>query len=220
MQSIRQKLDAAKPGYVLSLAVPALEGDINLAYDEDAMKEIDKVVDFWNIMSYDAMNRRSETTSHHAGGGVIDNTIKIYSRGVNPKKMNFGYPMYGKYFDMAAVPKDACSAAKPIGCKIPKGAFESTTGVDTGMSGVLFFNNDLHVKDVMGEIIFPIFGSTKIGGAAGWTATQAKGVRDASALATSYYDETQKVFYTWPSPTDVYDSCKLHLPKVGGVMVW
>jgi GH18 family chitinase len=52
MQSVRNKLEALKSDdnpvkeYVLSLAVPANQGDM-LAYDKAAATEIDKVVDFW-----------------------------------------------------------------------------------------------------------------------------------------------------------------------------
>lgn len=88
MRLLRQKADAAgKNEFMLSAAVPAIETNV-LGFTQKTAPEMDKCLDFWNLMTYDHVNRRSNMSGHHSGGEVMSNTIDIYSgRGVDKQKM-------------------------------------------------------------------------------------------------------------------------------------
>lgn len=71
----------------MSAAVPAIETDV-LAFTDKTAPEMDKCLDFWNLMTYDHVNRRSHVSGHHSGGEIIRQTIEIYAgRGVDKQKM-------------------------------------------------------------------------------------------------------------------------------------
>jgi chitinase len=62
----------------LSIAIPGKPGDM-MAYDAESIPALEEAVDFWNVMSYDAMNRRDSTAKHHAGAGVIKTAVEAYT---------------------------------------------------------------------------------------------------------------------------------------------
>lgn len=226
MQSVRQKLDAliALPGntikkYYLSLAVPAIEGDM-LAYDSTTAPEIDKVVDFWNLMTYDYTNRRSATAEHQAGGGVIKKVVAKYkSLGLSGQKLNMGFPMYAKWFSLAKASSTSCTAAQPIGCSFGAGTFEDpTTGADMGASGTVMFNNDLNSAKDMG--VGPYTTTKDLNVYTSWGLVNTTGVNDATNQATAAYDATNKIWWSWVTGANVKAACQASLADVGGVMMW
>lgn len=79
---------AMKPDIILSVAVPGIPGD-TLAFTEESVGHMDKCLDFWNVMSYDLVNRRSTVSGHHSGGAVIKETVRMYheDKGIEPKKL-------------------------------------------------------------------------------------------------------------------------------------
>lgn len=90
MRLLRKKAAESEKGLkdmIISAAVPAIERDL-LAFTDKTAPEMDKCLDFWNLMTYDHVNRRSDMSGHHQGGKVIGQTIDLYaSRGVDKKKM-------------------------------------------------------------------------------------------------------------------------------------
>jgi hypothetical protein len=70
---------AKGPQFELSVAVPG--------------RELDPCVDHFNLMSYDAMNRRDSKTAHHSGSAVIGKVIDFYDKaGMTKKKMCVSLP--------------------------------------------------------------------------------------------------------------------------------
>ena len=94
MTAIRAVLPQDK---LLSMDVPARHADMK-AYDMTGIVPgLDKSVDYWNLMTYDAMNRRDNTSAYHAGLAIVDDSYSYYTgKGIDPQKLVVGFPMYGK----------------------------------------------------------------------------------------------------------------------------
>ncbi|HET6805686.1 MAG TPA: glycosyl hydrolase family 18 protein [Frateuria sp.] len=115
LQAVRQALDRqAGPGrhYALSVAVadgPFVDG-IDIAAVEPA-------VDWFNLMTYDFVNRMTPTTGHHAGldrsrlapadARTADRAVhQFIAAGVPPEKLLLGVAFYGREFDDVQVGHD------------------------------------------------------------------------------------------------------------------
>ncbi|KAI0490996.1 glycoside hydrolase family 18 protein [Xylaria cf. heliscus] len=115
----------------LSIAVPGLERDF-IAFTAEKVPAINDAVDVVNVMTYDLMNRRDNTTKHHSSVQGSLNTIEKYIQlGMNSTKMNLGIAFYAKYF------KTAGECTQPVGCETA--VLEDANGVDTGLSGAKTF---------------------------------------------------------------------------------
>ena len=103
-----------------------------LAFTAATVPFIDASLDFWNIMTYDLMNRRDNVTKHFTGAQLSLDSINAYEkRGVPASKMNLGFGFYVKYFK--TLPHGGCDR-NPIGCKVP--LYEDPrTGADLGGRG-------------------------------------------------------------------------------------
>ena len=77
------------PDTILSVAVPARKEDRELAFSKDMVQKMDPCLDEWNLMTYDAMNRRDDKAAHHAGSAVIKDVVEYYQFDdvVDKKKM-------------------------------------------------------------------------------------------------------------------------------------
>lgn len=117
----------------LSIAVPGLERDM-IAYTAEKVPEINKVVDFVNVMTYDLISRRDNFTGHHTSvQGTLDAVDAYIQRGFAAEKLVFGFPFYAKWF--TTVEGEKCTS--PIGC--PMELLEDAEGADTGKSGAITF---------------------------------------------------------------------------------
>lgn len=174
-----------------------------------------------NLMSYDAINRRSTKATHHGGGNVIKDTLKRYTDLELPsKKLNIGFPMYAKVFSMINATTSDCSTSKAIGCFMGDDTFENPVdGSDKGAAGAILFRPDLNTVTALGDIAFHTM-DHDIKAYTGWARVQSTGIRDEDALATHAFDDDNNNFYTWLTGADMYDSCKRELPNAGGIMAW
>ncbi|ORY34229.1 glycoside hydrolase superfamily [Naematelia encephala] len=199
LQAIRSAIGSDK---LLSVALPSRQQDM-LAYTNSTIVALmDSSLDFWNVMSYDAVNRRDSLTDYHAGGIVINRTIDAYSSvGIAKNKMNIGYPTYARYFELS--PDSNCSASNPIGCPIP--VSEDGTGNDLGYVGEYTFDITQDSNTTVTDWFENIASS---------------GTDSTDAQASAWYDEKNHVFWTWVSPSDILSSCQQYLPEVGGVFYW
>ncbi|KAI0887550.1 glycoside hydrolase family 18 protein [Annulohypoxylon maeteangense] len=117
----------------LSIAVPAKQGDL-IAYTAARAPAIFSAVDMVNVMSYDIMNRRDTTTTHHSSvAGSLEAVHRYLELGCPPSKINLGLAYYAKFFETA--PNATCT--HPIGCPIVKA--ENDDGSDAGTSGAVTF---------------------------------------------------------------------------------
>ncbi|KAI1800026.1 carbohydrate-binding module family 18 protein [Daldinia bambusicola] len=117
----------------LSIAVPAKKQD-TIAYTSEQAPAVFAAVDMVNLMSYDMMNRRDNTTSHHTSvKGAMKATKMYLDLGLPPSKLNLGFAFYAKYFQ---TPPGA-NCTQPIGC--PVVAAENADGTDSGTSGAMTF---------------------------------------------------------------------------------
>ncbi|KAI0540101.1 glycoside hydrolase family 18 protein [Xylaria digitata] len=115
----------------LSIAVPGLERDF-IAFTADKVPTINNAVDVVNLMTFDLMNRRDNTTKHHSSVKESLNTVEKYIElGIDPAKMNLGLAFYAKYFETIG------TCVEPIGCETV--LLEDANGLDTGLSGAKTF---------------------------------------------------------------------------------
>lgn len=86
-------------------------------------------------MTYDLINRRSNTTNHHTSVASSLDTIELYlSLGAPPSKLNLGFAYYAKYFTVA----DPSSCPIALNCPLLP-AEDPTTGKDLLNSGAWTF---------------------------------------------------------------------------------
>lgn len=130
LAAVRKAIGSDK---LLSIAVPGKKIDM-IAFTPENGPLIWPSVDYINIMSYDLMNRRDNTTAHHtsvAGAtAAIDNYLAI---GAPAAKINLGFAYYAKYFTT----QGDCGP-QPLDCPIVS-AEDPVTGTDALTSGAWTF---------------------------------------------------------------------------------
>lgn len=102
---------------------------------------IEPHLDFFNVMTYDLVNRRDDITKHHSSIAGSRNTIKRYiADGMPAEKINFGLGFYVKWFK---VDKEDCDNARtPIGCKTLL-LEDPVTGGDLGRAGAFSWHDEV-----------------------------------------------------------------------------
>ncbi|KAK8232490.1 putative class V chitinase [Phyllosticta capitalensis] len=133
VQAVRNAIGKDK---FLSIAVPGLERDM-IAYTPTTVPKLAAIVDSFNIMSYDLMNRRDNYTKHHTDVVGSYNAVKKYlDMGLPKEKATMGFAFYAKYF--TTDPTSGC-ATTPLGPNCKTVPLENADGSDNGKSGALTF---------------------------------------------------------------------------------
>lgn len=118
---------------LLTIAVPGKIGDM-IAYTAETVPRIAAVVDFFNLMTYDLMNRRDTITKHHTDIKGCTETVDAYlERGLPAAKAILGFAYYAKWFTVAS--NTTCTTG--LGCATV--AMEDDLGADNGKSGAYTF---------------------------------------------------------------------------------
>lgn len=148
------------------------------------MIHIEPHLDFFNVMTYDLMNRRDDIAMHHSSIAGTRKTIMTYiSDGVPPHKVNIGFGFYVKWFK---VDKEDCDKARtPIGCKTLL-LEDPVTGGDLGRAGAFSWHDD--VPEEMKSSFQRALLNREY---------------DADEGATYYYDSEQAIWWTFDDPHSI-----------------
>lgn len=133
---------ALGPDKLISAAVPGLARDM-IAFSKDNLSKINESLDFFNIMTYDLMNRRDNVTKHHTGLEISRKSIEIYlTNGIPPHKAMLGFAFYIKWFKI--IPGQCCKDSA-IGLKTVL-MEDPITGADLGQSGAFAWCDEVPVS--------------------------------------------------------------------------
>lgn len=173
-----------------------------LAFTKETIPKISSSLDFFNIMTYDLMNRRDNITKHHTGVQLSLDGVNAYlENGLAPEKANLGFAFYVKWYKTD--PKGGCSK-NPVGCKTTL-MEDPTTGADLGQAGAFAWSDDipLELKD-------------------SFTKALAHSVYDEVQGGDYYWDYEENIWWTWDTPAAIANKFPLILRKkgLGGVFAW
>ncbi|KAL2423282.1 hypothetical protein ABEF95_003848 [Exophiala dermatitidis] len=191
---------ALGPDKLISAAVPGLQRDM-IAFTPYTVPQIDQSLDFWNLMTYDLMNRRDNVTKHHAGVAEALDAIDAYlERGVPADKANLGFPFYVKWFKTD--PKSNCDE-HPVGCETVL-MEDPVTGADLGQAGAFCWADDVPP-----------------GLATSYAKAMKYGKYDLEGGGHYYWDADKGVFWSWDTPDSIARKFAImNTRKLGGVFVW
>lgn len=173
---------ALGPSKLITAAVPGIERDM-IAFRGNVI-HIEPHLDFFNVMTYDLMNRRDDITKHHSSIAGTRKTIMAYiADGVPPHKISFGLGFYVKWFK---VDKEDCDDARtPIGCKTLL-LEDPATGGDLGRAGAFSWHDD--VPEEMKSSFQRALLNREYDGEEG---------------ATYYYDSEEAIWWTFDDPHSI-----------------
>jgi GH18 family chitinase len=192
---------ALGPEKIMSAAVPGLRRDM-LAFTSTTVPQITKSLDFFNIMTYDLMNRRDNITKHHTGIQISLDGIEAYLENcVEPQKANLGFAFYVKWFKTA--PNGGCEK-KTVGCKTVL-MEDPKTGADLGQAGAFAWSDN-----VPSELEHSFNKALK------------NGHYDREGGGHYFWDPEENIWWTWDTPDNILEK----FPKIveekglGGVFAW
>lgn len=168
-----------------------------IGYTPENVAKINHIVDFVNVMTYDLMMRRMNTTTHHSGVANSLASVTTYiERGLSPSKINLGFAFYAKYFTTA--PGVNCTT--PVGC--PTAVLEDAEGNDTGLSGAITFETSTYAGALEHAV--------------------ANGIADEELGGQWWWDLEKEIFWTWDTAEFAARKFKdIVVPKgLGGVFAW
>jgi GH18 family chitinase len=166
-----------------------------LAFTKDTISKIGATLDFFNIMTYDLMNRRDNVTKHHTGIELSLDSINAYlEAGVPPEKANLGFAFYVKWFKTD--PDGGCKE-NPVGCKTAM-MEDPVNGRDLGQAGQFAWCDDVPLA---------LENSFK------------------KAMQGAMWDDVHReenIFWSWDAPYVITKKIPLILEekKLGGVFSW
>jgi GH18 family chitinase len=192
---------ALGPKKLISAAVPGLPRDM-LAFTKTTVPAISASLDFFNVMTYDLMNRRDNMTKHHTGIKLSLDAIQAYDeRGIPPEKMNLGFAFYIKWFKTD--PHGGCNE-NPIGCKTEL-MEDPSTGADLGQAGAFSWH------DPVPEELADSFDSA-----------MAHGKYDCGLGGHYYWDAGENIWWSWDTPDVIAKKFPAIMEKksLGGAFAW
>ncbi|KAK7748154.1 hypothetical protein SLS53_001409 [Cytospora paraplurivora] len=190
---------ALGPNSILSAAVPGLQRDM-IAFRKETIPEINRSLDFVNVMTYDLMNRRDTMTKHHAGISESREAIELYiRRGFPADKLNLGFAFYIKWFntDPNDRPWNALKARTVL-------MEDPGTGADLGQSGAFAWNS------VPSDMEYE------------FQRAMIRGTYDAVGGGSFSWDAQDKRWWTWETPESIRRKFEVLVLSygLGGVFAW
>jgi GH18 family chitinase len=159
-------------------------------------------VDYLNIMTYDLFNRRDNATKHHTGLQLSLQAIDAYlAAGVPPEKANLGLAFYIKWFRTA---QNSTCSVHPVGCATEL-MEDPVTGADLGKAGAFSWHDPVP-EDL----------------SASFNRAMEKGTYDEIGGGHYYWDEQEKLFWSWDTPDAIRRKMQLIMTekRLGGVFAW
>lgn len=173
-----------------------------LAFTKDTVPLISASLDFFNIMTYDLMNRRDNITKHHTGITLSLDAINAYEeRGLPVEKMNLGFAFYIKWYKTAS--HSGCKQ-NPVGCKTTL-MEDPLTGADLGQAGAFSWHDP-----VPQEL------------AASYKRAMAHGKYDSEQGGHFYWDSEEQLWWSWDTPGAIAKKFPaiMEEKKLGGAFAW
>ncbi|KAG8530712.1 uncharacterized protein KY384_004069 [Bacidia gigantensis] len=189
------------PSKVISAAVPGLRRDM-LAFTQTTIPAIDASLDFFNVMTYDLMNRRDQVTLHHTGIESSLDSINAYEEmGVSLEKLNLGFAFYIKWFK--GDPNGDCNE-KPIGCKAAL-MEDPETGDDLGQTGAFTWHDPVPAQL-----------------SASYDRAMKYGMYDSKGGGHYYLDLGDHIWWTWDTPDVISRKFPaiMRSKRLGGAFAW
>lgn len=189
------------PKKLISAAVPGLPRDM-LAFTKTTVPAISASLDFFNVMTYDLMNRRDNITKHHTGIELSLNAINAYEeRGIPSEKMNLGFAFYIKWYKTD--PQGGCDQ-NPVGCKTTL-MEDPSTGADLGQAGAFSWHDF-----VPGEV------------SASYERAMSHGKYDGEHGGHYYWDSEENLWWSWDTPDVIAKKFPAIMKKrnLGGTFAW
>ncbi|KAL6713633.1 hypothetical protein ACLMJK_009098 [Lecanora helva] len=186
---------------IMSAAVPGLPRDM-IAFTADTIPAIDSSLDFFNVMTYDLMNRRDNVTKHHTSIEASMTAMYAYEeRGVETEKMNLGFAFYIKWFKTDS--KEQCRE-NPVSCRTAL-MEDPVTGADLGRAGAFSWH------DPVPEELAPSY-----------KRAMANGKYDNELGGYYYWDEEEELWWSWDPPDVIAKKFPAIIDKknLGGAFAW
>jgi GH18 family chitinase len=173
-----------------------------LAFTKDTVPKISASLDFFNIMTYDLMNRRDDVTKHHTGIALSLDGVKAYlDNGLHPDQANLGFAFYVKWFKTDQ--KAECSG-NAIGCKTAL-MEDPVTGLDLGRAGAFAWSDGIppELKQSFSKAL-------------------AYSKYDDNQGGEYYWDSDENIWWSWDSPGGIKKKFPLIMEKLGlgGIFAW
>lgn len=158
-------------------------------------------VDYLNIMTYDLFNRRDNVTKHHTGLQLSVESIDAYlTAGVAPEKANLGLAFYIKWYKTA---KGATCNVDPVGCATET-MEDPVSGADLGKAGAFSWHDSIPEEL-----------------SASYERAMEKGVYDEVGGGHYYWDEEERLFWSWDTPDAIRRKIQIMTGKgLGGIFAW
>ncbi len=186
---------------VISAAIPGLPRDM-IAFTPANLAKLVPLIDFFNIMTYDLMNRRDVKTIHDAGIEPSCEAIDTYlANGIPAHKANLGFAFYIKWFKVATTETKDDS---PVG--IPTAVMEDPiTGADMATSGAFAWCDEVPIAV-----------------AASFDRALKLGRYDNVHMGHYFLDEKENIFWSWETPEAIAKkfSSIVGARNLGGVFAW
>lgn len=173
-----------------------------LAFAKDTIPDISESLNFFNVMTYDLMNRRDNVTKHHTGIELSLDAINAYEEnGVPTEKMNLGFAFYVKYY--RTDPQGGCDK-NPIGCKTVL-MEDPVTGADLGQAGAFSWHDSVP-KEV----------------SVSYERAMAHGTYDLEQGGHYYWDSEENLWWSWDTPDVIAKKFPTIMEKkaLGGAFAW
>ncbi|KAH8699247.1 glycoside hydrolase superfamily [Talaromyces proteolyticus] len=193
--------NALGPDKLISAAVPGLRRDM-IAFTRETVPVLNELLDFFNIMTYDLMNRRDKVTKHHTGLQLSLDGIHTYlENGVLHEKANLGFAFYVKWFKTSS--QGGCSV-NPVGCKTVL-MEDPVTGADLGQTGAFSWHDEIP----------PALAQS-------FAKASEHGRYDTKGGGYYYWDQVEDIFWTWDTTDAISKKIPLIVDKsqLGGVFAW